>query len=161
MIDVRINQYVFVQRTRPNRRQTLENAKKCSQLLTRKNNALQCDSAHNLAYTEQPIASLQPLCSLTRHLHCKEISSVHFAERNDARGFLEKRRYSTLSKATNTSVYYTNNLRLQHSDILEIKTVKMILQHAILEIRSFNIAYQRQRRRIIPICKISIALRRV
>ena len=40
MIDVRINQYVFVQRTRPNRRQTLENAKECSQLLTRKNNAL-------------------------------------------------------------------------------------------------------------------------
>ena len=40
MIDARINQYVFVQRTRPNRRQTLENAKKCSQLLTRKNNAL-------------------------------------------------------------------------------------------------------------------------
>ena len=27
MIDVRINQYVFVQRTPPNRRQTLENAK--------------------------------------------------------------------------------------------------------------------------------------
>ena len=27
MIDVRINRYVFVQRTRPNRRQTLENAK--------------------------------------------------------------------------------------------------------------------------------------
>ena len=53
---------------------------------------------------------------------------MHFGERNDARGFLEKRRYSTLSKATNTSVYYTNNLRLQDSDILEIKSGKMILQ---------------------------------
>ena len=53
---------------------------------------------------------------------------MHFAERNDARGFLEKRRYSTLSKATSTSVYFTNNLKLQDSDILEIKSGKMILR---------------------------------
>ena len=45
-----------------------------------------------------------------------------------ARGFLEKRRYSTLSKATNTSVYFTNNLKLQDSDILAIKSGKMILR---------------------------------
>ena len=53
---------------------------------------------------------------------------MHFAERNDARGFMEKRRNSTLSKATNTSVYFTNNLKLQDSDILEIKSSKMIFQ---------------------------------
>ena len=40
----------------------------------------------------------------------------------------KKRRYSTLSKATNTSVYFTNNLKLQDSDILKIKSSKMILQ---------------------------------
>ena len=58
----------------------------------------------------------------------KETPAVHFAERNDVRGFMEKRRYSTLFKATNTSVYFTNNLKLQDSDILKIKSSKMILQ---------------------------------
>ena len=37
----------------------------------------------------------------------------------------------------------------------------MILQTCEYKIRSFDITYQKQRRRITPICEISIALRKV